>query len=87
MATEADYDEYKRVWIETDPILLTVTLFVSVLHMIFETLAFKSDIQFWRGKDSVEGISIRSLYLELGMSIVIQLYLLDNETSLMIWAP
>jgi hypothetical protein len=71
VATEADWDEYKRVWLETDPILLTVTMLVSVLHMVFEGLAFQSDIQFWRGKDSVEGISIRSLYMEFGMSIVI----------------
>ena len=62
-------------------------MFVSVLHMIFEFLAFQSDIQFWRGKDSVEGISIRSLYLELLMQIVVQLYLQDNETSFLIWAP
>lgn len=62
-------------------------MFVSVLHMIFEFLAFQSDIQFWRGKDSVEGISIRSLYMELLMQIVVQLYFQDNETSFLIWAP
>lgn len=71
MASEADYDEYKRVWLETDPVLLGVTCIVSVLHMVFEMLAFQSDIQFWRGKDSIEGISVKTLYISLFTEIVI----------------
>jgi Cleft lip and palate transmembrane protein 1 (CLPTM1) len=35
----------------------------------------------------MEGISVKSLYMELGMSIVIQLYLLESETSLLISLP
>lgn len=58
-----DIDELKRMFIETDPILLTVTMIVSVLHTIFEVLAFKNDINFWKSKDSMEGISVKSLYL------------------------
>jgi hypothetical protein len=71
LQTASDYNEYKRVWLETDPWLLGITCLVSILHTIFEFLAFKSDISFWRGKDSMEGISVKSLYIELGMSIVI----------------
>ncbi len=58
-----DIDEIKRMFLETDPILLSVTMIVSVLHMIFEVLAFKNDINFWKTKDSMEGISVKSLYL------------------------
>jgi hypothetical protein len=57
-----DLDEMKRMWIETDKILLTVTMVVSVLHSVFEILAFKNDISFWNSKDSMEGISIKTLY-------------------------
>jgi hypothetical protein len=57
-----DLDEMKRMWIETDKILLTVTMIVSLLHSVFEILAFKNDIQFWNSKDSMEGISIKTLY-------------------------
>ncbi len=39
-----DLDEMKRMWIETDKILLTVTMIVSLLHSVFEILAFKNDI-------------------------------------------
>ena len=79
-----DLDEMKRIWMETDPILLTVTMIVSVLHSLFEILAFKSDISFWKEKDSMEGISVKSLYFNVFQSIVIFLYLCDNETSWMI---
>jgi hypothetical protein len=57
-----DLDEIKRMIIETDKVLLGVTLFVSCLHTIFEVLAFKSDISFWRNMDSTEGISVKTLW-------------------------
>ena len=60
-----DLDEMKRMWLETDKILLTVTMIVSVLHSVFEILAFKNDIQFWNSKDSMEGISIKTLYFQV----------------------
>ena len=60
---QGDMDEMKRMFLETDPILLSVTMIVSVLHTVFEVLAFKNDISFWKSKDSMEGISVKSLYL------------------------
>jgi len=57
-----DMDEMKRMFLETDPILLSVTMIVSLLHTVFEVLAFKNDINFWKTKDSMEGISVRTLY-------------------------
>lgn len=79
-----DLDELKRMWIETDPILLGVTTVVSLLHSVFEVLAFRNDIAFWNGKENMEGISIKSLYFQVVQHIIIFLYLLDNETSWMI---
>ena len=57
-----DLDEIKRIFLETDSVLLAVTAVVSVLHTVFEFLAFKNDISFWSQKDSMEGISVKSLY-------------------------
>mmetsp|Transcript_13375 Transcript_13375/g.22768 ORF Transcript_13375/g.22768 Transcript_13375/m.22768 type:complete len:299 (-) Transcript_13375:32-928(-) len=79
-----DLDEMKRIYLETDPILLSVTMIVSLLHTVFEMLAFKNDISFWNSKDSMVGISVKSLYFQLIQNVVIFLYLLDNETSWMI---
>ena len=53
------------MYLETDKILLGVTFVVSMLHSVFEILAFKNDISFWNSKDSMEGISIKSLYFGL----------------------
>jgi hypothetical protein len=77
-------DEFKRIYVETDPILLAVTMVVSVLHTVFEFLAFKNDISFWNNKESMEGISVKSLYFTLIQSVVIFVYLFDNETSWLI---
>jgi len=43
-----DLNELIMLWVETDKVLLTVTMIVSILHTVFEWLAFSSDIQFWR---------------------------------------
>lgn len=40
----SEFEEFKRVLIDTNIYLLSTTAIVSVLHMIFEMLAFKSDI-------------------------------------------
>lgn len=52
----------KRIFVETNIYLMTVTMIVSCLHSVFEVLAFKSDITFWNNKDSMEGISVKTLY-------------------------
>lgn len=41
-STSAEMDEMKRMLLETNPILLGTTIFVSLLHSLFEFLAFKS---------------------------------------------
>jgi len=53
------------MYLETDKILLAVTMIVSLLHTVFEFLAFKNDISFWNNKESMEGISVKTLYFQL----------------------
>eukprot|EP00951_Prasinocladus_malaysianus_P010280 scaffold75344_cov26-Prasinocladus_malaysianus.AAC.1 len=57
---------------------------VSLLHTVFDMLAFKNDIGFWRNNKSMEGLSARSILINAGCQLVIFLYLLDNETSYMV---
>lgn len=40
----SEFEEFKRVLLDTNVYLLSTTFIVSILHMIFEALAFKSDI-------------------------------------------
>ena len=69
---------------DTNVYLLVLTFVVTILHMVFDFLAFKSDIHFWRKNDSMEGLSLRTIMLNTGCQVVIFLYLLDNETSWMV---
>lgn len=82
----SEFEEFKRVLVDTNIYLLSTTAIVSVLHMIFEMLAFKSDISHWRNKKDNVGISVRTILANVFMQAVIFLYLMDNSdgTSWMI---
>ncbi|KRY34960.1 Cleft lip and palate transmembrane protein 1 [Trichinella spiralis] len=81
---EDDQDSIKIALLETSPYLLALTAVVSILHLVFEFLAFKNDIQFWRERQSLEGLSVRSVLFNVGTSFIVLLYVLDNETNLMV---
>eukprot|EP01118_Nematostelium_gracile_P005974 TRINITY_DN1907_c0_g1_i2.p1 TRINITY_DN1907_c0_g1~~TRINITY_DN1907_c0_g1_i2.p1 ORF type:complete len:565 (+),score=124.80 TRINITY_DN1907_c0_g1_i2:56-1750(+) len=80
-AAEDESDTFKRMLIETNPYLLGLTMVVTLLHTVFDFLAFKNDITFWKNKKSVEGISVRTMLVNFFCQTVIFLYLLDNDTS------
>ncbi|CAL9120026.1 unnamed protein product [Musa textilis] len=83
---EGEADELKRVFLEGNPYLLGVTMVVSLLHSVFDFLAFKNDIQFWNKNKSMEGLSAKSVVVNFICQLIVFLYLLDNETSWMILA-
>merc|ERR1739844_380902 len=81
---EQDQDSIKEAFLETNFYLLVMTFVVSILHTIFEFLAFKNDIQFWKDRKSLEGLSVRSVFFNVFQSCVVLLYVLDNETNTLI---
>jgi hypothetical protein len=81
---DGESDELKRVFLEGNPYLLGLTMCVSLLHTVFDFLAFKNDIQFWNKNKSMEGLSARSVVINFACQLIVFLYLLDNETSWMI---
>lgn len=83
-STKRDTDKMKAMFIETNPYLLGITVFVSLLHSLFDFLAFKNDVSFWRNQKSLAGLSLRTIVLNTFFQLVIFLYLLDNDTSWMI---
>ncbi len=76
-----EQDETKRIFIETNPKILILTFVVSVLHTIFDFLAFKNDILFWKHKKSVAGLSVKSIILNCFFQLIVVLYLFDNDTA------
>jgi hypothetical protein len=77
-------DVLRNMLLDTNPYLLALTAIVTILHSVFDMLAFKNDITFFKNKKSMEGISLRSMIVNAGFSLVILLYLVDNETSYMV---
>lgn len=78
---DEDQDSLKEALLETSPYLLGLTIFVSILHSVFELLAFKNDIQFWNNRKSLEGLSVRSVFFNVFQSLIVLLYVLDNDTN------
>lgn len=83
---DEDQDSIKETLLETNPYLLALTIAISILHSFFELLAFKNDIQFWNNRKSLEGLSVRSVFFGVFQSLIVLLYVLDNETNFMIRA-
>ncbi|PVF99354.1 cleft lip and palate transmembrane 1 [Serendipita vermifera] len=81
-----ELDEIKRMLVETNPWFLALTATVSVLHTVFEMLAFKNDVSHWRKKNELIGVSVRTIITNVVVQFIILLYLLDNnaDTSWMI---
>ena len=85
--TDKDTDEVKGIFADTNLVLLLVTFGVSAVHLLFDFLAFKSDINFWRGKKSMEGLSRKTILWRAFSQTVIFFYLMDEETSLLVLIP
>ncbi|OCF30500.1 cleft lip and palate associated transmembrane protein [Kwoniella heveanensis BCC8398] len=82
-----EFDEIKRTLTETSPWLLITTAIVTLLHTVFEFLAFSSDVSHWRKKDKdLVGVSLNTILTNCFVQLVILLYLHDSseETSFMI---
>ncbi len=54
---------------------------------MFEILAFKNDINFWRKRKTTVGLSIKTMSWRAFSQIIIFVYLLIEETSLLILVP
>lgn len=86
--SEGEFDIMKKMFLETNPYFLGLTMFISFIHMIFEFMAFKSEIEFWKGRESLKGLSTNLLLYNFIASIIIFFYLLDSgETSWAVWLP
>ena len=82
--SDEEQDSVKEAFLETSPYLLALTVIVSITHSVFEFLAFKNDIQFWKNRSSMEGLSVRSVFFNVFQSVVVLLYVLDNDTNTLV---
>lgn len=76
-----DVEEFKRILLETNIYLMVITVAVSILHVVFEMLAFKNDISHWKNKQNQVGTSVRTIVANVVMQTIIFLYLMDNNDN------
>lgn len=81
---EASADDVKRIFADNPPWLLVLTFTISILHTVLDVLAFKNEIQFWKSRKTMEGLSLKSMYINLASNAIIFLYLVDNDASWMV---
>ena len=80
--TGNEMDEFKRMILETNPYFLALTGIVTLLHTLFEFLAFKNDVSHWRGEGhDLVGVSLNSILTNIFVQLVILLYLIDNNDN------
>merc|ERR1719244_1976115 len=81
---DQDQDSIKEAFLETNISLLVLTFVISIVHSVFEFLAFKNDIQFWNNKKTMEGLSVRSVFFNVFQNLIVVLYVFDNDTNTVI---
>lgn len=85
--SDKDIDELKGIFVDTNFYFLALTIFVAATHILLDCLAFKNDISFWKGRKTMVGLSTRTILWRCFSQIVIFLYLLDEEASLLVVVP
>lgn len=82
----SEVDMIKSTLMNTSPWYLGLMLVVTLLHMLFEFLAFSSDVKHWKSKENLAGVSVGSIFTNIVTQTIILLYLFDSseDTSWMI---
>lgn len=85
--SDKDTDELKGIFADTNFYFLMLTFAVSAFHLLFDFLAFKNDISYWRQRKTMVGLSTRAVVWRCVSTIIIFFYLCDQETSLLVLIP
>lgn len=85
--SDKDIDDIRRMITETSLSFLLVTMIASTLHLLFEYLAFRSDVKFWKDNKSLAGLSTRSVVTDLLSQAIVFLYLVESDASLLVIIP
>jgi len=71
----------------TNPYLLAATFITSFLHLIFEFLAFRSDVEFYQetgAEKLAKYVSLNALLGNIVCEVVVAMYLFDQGSSLLV---
>jgi hypothetical protein len=84
--SSSEIDQFRQMITRTDPWLLLATIVASVLHLLFEWLAFKEDVAHWSKLKNTAGVSKMAVILEMISRCVAVLFLWERrkDTSMLI---
>lgn len=85
--SDKDLDDIKGIFEDTNMYLLLVTVIVASAHLVLDFLALRHDINFWKTRTDLSGVSGRSVLWRAFSQSVVFLYLLDEKTSLLVLVP
>ncbi|XP_024872551.1 cleft lip and palate transmembrane protein 1-like protein [Temnothorax curvispinosus] len=85
--SDKDIDEVKGIFADTNVYLLGGTFFIAAVHLLFDFLAIKNDVSFWRKKSNLIGLSKWTVIWRAFSQTVIFLYLCDEGSSLLVLIP
>ncbi|TMS34912.1 hypothetical protein L596_002410 [Steinernema carpocapsae] len=85
--SDHDLDEVKGIFTDTNFYFLAATIFVAAAHMLFDVLAFKNEISFWKNRKNMTGLSTRGLLWRAFSQCIVFLYLMEEKTSLLVLIP
>ncbi|XP_050430955.1 lipid scramblase CLPTM1L-like [Adelges cooleyi] len=83
---DKDIDEIKAIF-DTNHYLLLVSILVAFVHLLFDFLAFKNDISFWRSRKTMAGLSSRLVLWRAFSQTIVLLYLIEEKASMLIIGP
>jgi hypothetical protein len=84
---EDQLNEITSIITDTNINVLLLTFIVAFFHLLFEFLAFKNDINFWRKRKTTVGLSVKTLAWRVFSQTVIFFHLLEEKASLLIVVP
>ena len=78
------FDEFKALLVDNTPTYLCVLFSVNFLHTLFSFLSLQQNFVFYRNLSDNTGLSVSQAYSDVVFEFVGILYLMDNDTSLLI---
>ncbi|CAF4210133.1 unnamed protein product, partial [Rotaria magnacalcarata] len=85
--SDKEIDEIKGIFADNNLPILALTFVVAAFHTLFDFLAFKNDINYWRHRKTMVGLSLRTVLWRSISNVIIFLYLLDSGASLLVLIP
>eukprot|EP00927_Polykrikos_kofoidii_P059776 TRINITY_DN54911_c0_g1_i1.p1 TRINITY_DN54911_c0_g1~~TRINITY_DN54911_c0_g1_i1.p1 ORF type:complete len:781 (+),score=108.14 TRINITY_DN54911_c0_g1_i1:281-2623(+) len=76
--------QVRDLFANTNPVLVAITIVASVIHIVFDVLAFESDVMFRRSCDSEalnKFVSVKSLLATILTQTMVLLYLCDENAN------